>query len=207
MGLVLLVFGIIIVLFVLNMFYFDEVEVDVIGYNYNSDGERITEEQAMKLAKSKYNHKKYTFEDKYSTIYVSKKKLMFGLKDSGSVYDTNYHEIFGGVLAILFILWAFIIGLTGLFRLGNESEYLQKQNQYNVLIAQLERVENYDEQNYIVSGDIGSLEDIYQKVTEYNNWVIRNRYWSENQLMWFFYNQYASELELIELQRSAKHGT
>lgn len=199
MGLVLLVFGIIIVLFVLNMFYFDEVEVDVIGYNYNSDGERITQKEAMKLAKSKYNGRGYIFEDEYSRIYVSKKKLVFGLNFSDSILDTTYHEILSGILLVCFIVWTLIVGLTGLFRLGNESEYLQKQNQYNVLVAQLERVENYDEQNYIVSGDFGSLEDVYRKVTEYNNWVIRNRYWSENQFMWFFYNQYASELELIEL--------
>ena len=199
MGLVLLAFGIIIVLFVLNMFYIDEIEVDKIGYSYASSGNRITSEEALELAKGKYQSKHYKFENEYSYIVISEKKVSFGFKEITSPFDTNIHEIIAGLLFGLFIGWIIVVGTYGVLRIGHESEYLQKQNEYTILVAQLERVENYDEQNYVVSGDFGSLEDIYTKATAYNNWVIKNRYWSDNPFMWWFYNRYSHKLELIVL--------
>ena len=199
MGLILLVFGILVVLFVLNMFYVDEEEVDKIRYNQPSIGERITEKEAIDLAKNKYQSKNYKFKSEYHQIIITKKKVLFGFKETTNIYDTNYQEITRNVLSIILMGWIIIVGVFGLSRIWHESVYLQKQNEYNILVAQLERVESYDEQDYVVSGDFGSLEDIYIKAREYNNWVIRNRYWSDNSFMWWFYNKYANELELIAL--------
>lgn len=67
-------------------------------------------------------------------------------------------------------------------------------------MVQVERIENGDfSENYVINGEVGSLDSVYDDVRNYNNWIIKHQYWNDNPWFWIFYNQHADRLEQIEL--------
>lgn len=200
MGLIFGVFGIIAILYILNLIYVDDVVVDKIGYSYNSSNatKLITKEEAINLATERYKKGNYRYKEEFCEISIIKRKLKLGLKINDN-YEISSKEFFATLLIAAGIAWILTVAIFGFIRIGYEGKALQKQNEYEILLKQVERIQEYSESEYILNGDIGSLQDTYNDVKEYNNWVIINRYWSNNNFMWWFYNPYANELELIEI--------
>jgi hypothetical protein len=128
------------------------------------------------------------------TLY--KKRLKFSLK--------NYYELSLGsacIVSILTIMLTLLLIIIAAVQIPRDIDFEKTKLEREMIIIKLDRI--YDESNddNIISGDLGSLEDAYRDALEYNKSIISHRYWKENIWLGWFWNPYIGELETIDLSR------
>ena len=187
MLLVWLVLGILVLGIILNQFYFDYEDVEELPGRYTL----TYKEKAMEL-KKQYRGNKYRLNIRRG--YIQKRVIKFGRAG----FDMDRQWWLNMLLTMMLIIAVMIFTLLAILKIGHEVKAMQKQNEYTIIVKQVERLQDYDE-DFIVNGDIGSLSNVYQEVEEYNNWVIKNQYWVSNKWVGWFYNKHAEDLEVIDL--------
>jgi hypothetical protein len=135
----------------------------------------------------------------FFAIYFKKKYLSVDI--SGREEDIAYNFSSSCAVAttllgtLLFVCTLAVLHIRGF----QDMRYEEMLTEYEVLTAQLARVQEYGNQNYIVSGDFGSLEKVYADVSSYNMEVRKAKIGVNNLWINWFYCPRYTELQEIPL--------
>ena len=148
------------------------------------------------LSNFKYNCSQ-AYYPSYTQQFVTKrefKRIIFDF-DAG-----KFSFVFGMFfLVVSLFMWIAIWGTRVIFI---DTDYQIIAMEREILVERLSRIENEDNYgDYIINGDIGSLESVYIDIKNFNTSLIRNKRWVNNKWIGWFYNPRVSELELIDVGR------
>lgn len=149
---------------------------------------------------------KYNKEYKEWAEYDSKRTLSQPYKASPTrvrEYEYDGYIAEGGawtsvVIAVLAIIILAVILLIANINVKTKVIILEAKR--DVIVAKVERLQNGD----FINGDLGSLEDTYKDVIEFNNKIISHREYSSGYWLNWFYRAEIGSINIIDINGGTK---